>query len=112
MRTTPRHSTRSTCSRGRTLRADARVRAPAGAGAIELDVRQRAFGFLAALFESRGELRLCPAQRELLQHRFGSLERLLGAQELTLHATATGKRPLRGHDGLALGVVQRVLAEP
>ena len=68
-------------------------------GAVELDVCERPFGFLAALFDPGRQICLLAAQGQGLQRLFRPAEYLGGLPELVLYSPPPGK----DHSGATIG---------
>ena len=83
-----------------------------GVGAVQLDIAEGPLGLGAFLLHPRRQVGPLAPDRQRPEDTLGRGEGPVGPLQLALHTTASGERPLRHHDGLALGVVQRVLGEP
>ena len=91
---------------------DAEVGLGLGVGAVQLGVPEGALGLGAPLLDARGEIGTLAPHREGAQDPLGGAERFRGALQLALDAAAARERPLRHHDGLPVGVIERVIGEP
>ena len=83
-----------------------------GVGAVELDVAEGPVGQQVLLLEGGHPRRLAAPDGQRAHHLFGQVHGLGGPGQLALDPAPAGERPRRHHDGLAVGVVERVLGEP
>ena len=83
-----------------------------GVEPVELDVGERPLDLEALGLDLRRPLGLPSTQRQVLEHLLAGGRAPSWPVELALHPAASGEPPLGDHDRLALGVVDRVLAEP
>jgi hypothetical protein len=83
-----------------------------GVETVELHVFECALDLAASFFKLGAPCGLRATQGQGLQHAFRAIRQRLGTRELLLNATAAGEVPVGHHDGLALGVVDRVCGEP
>ena len=91
---------------------DAEVRLGLGVRAVELGVPEGALGLGPALFDASRQIGTLSPHRQRAEEPFRGGERRVGPLQLALHPPAPGERPFGHHDGLAVGVVQRVIGEP
>src|SRR5207302_4536759 len=83
-----------------------------GVGAVQLDIGEGPLRLRAPLFEAGRDIGLLAADGEGGNHLLAVLEELGRPLQLPLDAAPAREGPLGYEDRLALGVVQRVLAEP
>ena len=83
-----------------------------GVQPVQLDVGECSLDLGPFRLDLRGPFGLAPAQRQVLQHLLAGGQDRLGPVQLALDAATTGESEFGHDDGLALGVVDRVLEEP